>query len=637
MSCYVGGRVAERLALIMTQKAPKKAPENTARYAYGRLWRDWLRGHSGVLGFTLLLMLMVAIAAAGYAKFMQVIIAAFESKSTSVIWWGPLGIITLVVVKGLSQYFQQVLQNRVLSRMQADLQTHMFKSLVHMDLANLLAESPAALAARFSADIEVIRGATRDVLGSITAILTVIATFAVMISIDWALTIGLIFIFVLAFGPVGVAGAHVRKISASTQQEIAHMTEAVNEGLAGIRMVRTYRLEDRLTDSAKSIFERLYVLRVSLVKWQASVSPLMEILGGLAIGALLLLVALRMRVGAVDLAGFIGMLTALGVATNPARKLGGSYASALQGLSALDRVYTLFDTLNTINDGTFVFAKGDKARGHLKFQNVTFEYPDGYRALHDIDLQIDAGKSYAFVGRSGAGKSTIFNLLPRLFDAQAGVISLDGRALQDYSLPALRDQISVVSQDSILLTGTVLENIRFGRENASREDCIRAAKSAAAHQFISKLEEGYDTEIDPSKVKFSGGEKQRLSIARAILRDAPVLLLDEPTSALDAQSENQIRQALDKLSAKRTTLIIAHRLSTILDADQIVVMDQGRIVDQGTHEQLLEREGIYAELFNLQFELSPASPVEKNKRSFVGDKKPTWKSPLAGLSKWLGL
>lgn len=616
----------------MTKKSSKSI---TARAAYGRLWRDWLRGHRGVLAFTLFLMLVVAIAAAGYAKFMQVIISAFEASSQTVIWWGPVGIITLAVVKGLSQYGQQILQNRVLSRMQADLQSKMFGSLVYMDLSNLLAESPAALAARFSADIEVIRNATREVFGSITAVFTVIATFAVMISIDWALTIGLIFIFFLAFGPVGVVGSRVRRISANTQQEIAHMTETVNEGLAGIRMVRTYRLEKRLTDSAVSTFERLFKLRVSLVKWQASVSPLMEILGGLAIGALLFLVAFRMRSGAVDLAGFIGLLTALGVATNPARKLGGAYATALQGIAALERVYELFDTPNTINDGTFEFAKDDKARGHLKFQNVNFLYPDGYQALYDLNLDIQAGKSYAFVGRSGAGKSTIFNLLPRLFDANSGVISLDGRSLHDYKLAALRDQISVVSQDSVLLTGTVLENIRFGREDATREDCIRAAKAAAAHKFISKLEEGYDTEIDPSKVKFSGGEKQRLSIARAILRDAPILLLDEPTSALDAQSENQIRDALDKLSEKRTTLIIAHRLSTILDADQIVVMDQGRIVDQGTHEQLLERGGIYSELFNLQFDLSPSSQEQKRGRSFAGNSKHRWASPLYRLSKYL--
>ena len=372
---------------LMAKKNPKVL---SARDAYSRLWSEWLKEHSFSLAITFVLMFFVAISAAGYAKFIQMIISAFETNSASVIWWGPVGIILLAVVKGFSQYSQQLMQNKILSRMQVSLQNKMFNSLVNMDLANLLAESPAALATRFSADIELIRGATNSILGSITAILTVIATFGVMLSIDWTLTISLIFIFLLAFGPVGIVGAKVRKISVSTQREIAHMTEAVNEGLAGIRMVRTYRLEKRLSESAFATFERLYKLRLSIVKWQSSISPLMEILGAIAIGLLLLLVALRMQVGAIDLAGFIGLLTALGVATNPARKLGGAYASALQGIAALERVYELFDTPNKIKDGSFSYSGNEKSEGNLIFSNVDFTYPDGYQALHSINLNIEA-------------------------------------------------------------------------------------------------------------------------------------------------------------------------------------------------------------------------------------------------------
>jgi subfamily B ATP-binding cassette protein MsbA len=363
----------------------------------------------------------------------------------------------------------------------------------------------------------------------------------------------------------------------------------------------------------------------------------MEILGAIAIGLLLLLVALRMQAEAIDLAGFIGLLTALGVATNPARKLGSAYTSALVGVAALERIYELFDTTNEIKDGSFEYKKNNKADGNLKFLNVDFIYPDGYQALYDISLSMESGKSYALVGKSGAGKSTIFNLISRLFDSTKGDITLDGRSIVDYKVSSLRDQISVVSQDSVLLSGTVLENIGFGKEGASREDCKAAAKAAAADTFIENLIDGYDTTIDPSKVKFSGGEKQRLSIARAMLRDAPILLLDEPTSALDAESENQIRSALDELSKNRTTLIIAHRLSTILDADQIIVMDQGRIVDQGTHAELLDNGGIYAELFKLQFELSPKNNAEIRNRSFSGTKKNNWSNPLFKFSKFLGL
>ncbi|WP_229802361.1 ABC transporter ATP-binding protein [Paramylibacter ulvae] len=616
----------------------KTTDQISVRAAYGRMWRDWLRPHAGVLAGTLILMIIVAGAAAGYAKFMQMVMSAFEHGAQDVIYWGPIGIIVLTASKGLCRYGYQIIQNKVLTRVQADMQAKMFDSLVYMDLSNLLAESPAALASRFSADIELVRTATTEVFGSVTAILTVIATFAVMLSIDWAMTLGLIVIFALAFGPVGIAGSRVRKISSDTQEEIAAMTGAVNEGLSGIRMVRTYRLEERLKDGANQVFERLYKLRVDLMKWQASVSPLMEILGGLAIAMLLFLVALRMRSGAIDLAGFIGLLTALGVATNPARKLGKAYATGLQGMGALDRVFALFDTPQIIADGTFEYADGTRANGSISFENVNFKYPDGYHALHDMNLEIGAGKTYAFVGRSGAGKSTVFNLLPRLFDATGGVIKIDGRAIDEFKLSALRDQISVVSQDSVLLSATVLDNISFGRTDASQVDCIKAAKAAAAHSFINKLPDGYNTMIDPSKAAFSGGEKQRLSIARAILRDAPILLLDEPTSALDAESEASIRKALDELSRGRTTLVIAHRLSTILDADQIVVMDQGRIVDQGSHDELLERGGIYADLFNLQFDTTPIHGTERNTRSFAGrGAQKLMKSPLGRLVRFMGI
>jgi len=265
---------------------------------------------------------------------------------------------------------------------------------------------------------------------------------------------------------------------------------------------------------------------------------------------------------------------------------------------------------------------------------VDFIYPDGYHALHDVNLTIEPGKTYAFVGRSGAGKSTIFNLLPRLFDATEGRISIDGRDVMDHTLTALRNQISVVSQVSVLLTGTVQENIGVGRKSADKALCVKAATAAAADGFISALPMSYDTQIDPAQNAFSGGERQRLSIARAILRDAPILLLDEPTSALDAESENIIRAALDELSEGRTTLVIAHRLATILDADQIVVMDKGRIVDQGTHDELLKNGGIYAELFSLQFDLSPAGTPTKRARSFLGPNRK--RGVMESISRFIG-
>jgi subfamily B ATP-binding cassette protein MsbA len=296
----------------------------------------------------------------------------------------------------------------------------------------------------------------------------------------------------------------------------------------------------------------------------------------------------------------MGLLTGVGVLSQPARLLGSTFASAAQGRVALDRIFPILDAKNEIVDKDNA-KMIERANGKVQFEGVEFVYPNGFAALKNLTLDIPAGSKVALVGRSGAGKSTVFNLIPRLFDPTSGRVLIDGTDVRDITIESLRRQIAVVSQDAVLLTGTVGENIGFGRMNAGFDDIESAAKSAAADGFISRLPDGYDTSISATGSHFSGGEKQRLSIARAILRDAPILLLDEPTSALDAESEAAIKTALDKLAKGRTTFIIAHRLSTILDADMIVVMDQGSVVETGTHKELLANKGLYAELYRLQF------------------------------------
>ncbi len=584
----------------MRETVPTGHPVPVHR-TYLRFWREWLRPHGLNFIVVALLMVIVGIAGAGYAKFMQYAMSGLEAEGSNVVVWGPAGIIALTVVKGLGDYCRKTLVNRVMSTVQFRMQSKLYRSLLYMDLSSLLAESPAALSVRFSADLEIVRGSTGEVFGIASGVLIILSTIAVMVSIDWVMTIALIGIFLFAFGPVGIVGTYVRNLTISTQKEIARMTSSVHEGLSGIRMIRTYGLETRLQSSADDSFGKLHGLRVSLEKWRLSVAPLIEILGGLAVAALLFLVSYRIQSGALDLAGFVGLLTGIGVITNPAQRLGLAYAVAKQGQAALERAFSIFDVQNTIKDGSISFEPGEKAIGHIRFRNVGFVYPDGYVALRDISLEVETGQTIAIVGRSGAGKSTLFNLIPRLFDVSDGSIEIDGRDIREYTLSTLRSQISVVSQESVLLSGSVVENISFGSVGKSDDDCVAAAKAANAHQFIQSLPNGYQTRIEPSRQALSGGERQRLSIARAILRDAPVLLLDEPTSALDAESEALIKSALAELSRSRTTLVIAHRLTTILDSDVIIVMDQGRVINTGTHEELLMNCDIYTNLFNLQF------------------------------------
>ena len=577
-----------------------KQREHAGTVGYRRLWRDWLSPYKWLILLALLLMIVNAVASAGYSKAIQLIINAYEGADTSVIYWGPLAIIIISSLKGFSVYWQSLTSNRAFGDFERKMRKRLYNRLLFADLARLQSDSPASLATRLTADVGMIRGAVQAMMGGFSAIAIIVATTIVMLSIDWSITIVLLAVFSLAIVPVNMIGAKIRKITRRSQAQLSQMNNDVVEGLSGIRMARTYQLEKHLGDTADVIFDDLYGLNLRIQKWQARMSPVMEILSGFAIASLLVFVSWRISQGTINVADFMGLLTGVGVISQPARRLGSTLTGAMQGMVAMDRVFDILDAENKIDDAADAKDIG-RSSGHLRFENVAFTYPNGFEALSDIDFDVPAGKKVALVGRSGAGKSTIFSLIPRLFEATEGRITLDGDDIRSLSLESLRAQIALVGQDSVLMAGTVANNIGFGRVGASMDDICAAAKAAAAHEFIEKLENGYDTVLTPSGGHFSGGEKQRISIARAILRDAPILLLDEPTSALDAESEAAIRTALAELSKGRTTLIIAHRLSTILDSDIIVVMDDGRVVETGSHGDLLSNKGLYAELYRLQF------------------------------------
>ncbi|PJN94409.1 ABC transporter ATP-binding protein, partial [Amaricoccus sp. HAR-UPW-R2A-40] len=412
-------------------------------------------------------MALTALSTAAYAKIMQWIIAAFEAGQYSVMYWGPAVVLGTALVSGVTDYLRQTTIQRAVIRTETDLQKEMFSQLVGTDLARLRSEAPAGLAARFSSDIGLVSRSVKSIMSSITAVFTIIGAFAMMLTIDWALTLGMIVVFLLALAPVTIIGQRLKRISRRTQNQVAAMTSSVTEGLSGIRMARTYRLEEPLSENAAAVFEGLFGLKVKANRWEARLSPVMELLGAVAVAILLFVVGWRMKLGTISLADFTGLLTGLGVAISPARKLGSTYAAAAMGGAALERIFMLFDSQNTILDGPRTL---DRAVGRIDFEHVDFTYPDGHVALSDVSITVQPGQRVAFVGRSGAGKSTVFNLLPRLYDPTDGRILMDGIDTRELTLASLRDQLAVVSQDSVLLTGTVAQNIGFGRRGATRAE-----------------------------------------------------------------------------------------------------------------------------------------------------------------------
>lgn len=569
---------------------------------FGRLWRDWMRRHWRSLLVNLALIAVVAGATSAYPLVIKWALEGFETRAQTVITWAPVLVVAAVTVKSAALYAHRLLTNAVLAQVDADLQQGMYAALVRADLARLDLEAPAATASRFTTDIHFVHRATeRLVTAAIRDGLTLIGLLGALLWIDWELTLYALAALPLAAVPVGAIGRRLRRIARRSQEEAAQMTARINEGLSGIRLSKTYRLEGYLAERAGETFEAQRRLRVKAADQRARIDPVLEALAGIGLAVIFLVVGGRIAAGENTLGEFMAFISSFLIAGGSLRAFGSLYAEMQQGAAAAERIFDVLDTEPTIRDAPDARPL-PRVAGEIRFEGVGFAYPDGSRALRDVALTVPAGARVALVGRSGAGKTTLMNLIPRLYDATEGRVLIDGRDVRGATLESLRSQVAVVGQDPVIFDDTVAANIGFGRPGASRAEIEAAARAAQAHDFIEHLPEGYDTRAGERGNRFSGGERQRLTIARAMLKDAPILLLDEPTSALDAESEAAVRGALARLAHGRTTLVIAHRLSTIRDADLIVAMDGGRIVETGRHAELIARGGLYAELHRIQVE-----------------------------------
>ncbi len=565
---------------------------------FRRLLSENVRPEVAWLALAFLFMVLVALSTAALAKLMEPVLdQVFTQRDRSRLLEVALSVLAVFVVKGFATYAQAVLMSRVGLRIVARLQTRVVDHAIRLDLAYFHDTPTGTLVSRVLYDTSMLRGIVANVLtGFGKDLLTLVFLVGLMFWQDWKLALIAFLAFPTAIWPILRIGRRTRKVSANTQAEMAELTTLLSQTFQGARHVKAYGMEAYETARAARLVDRVSELMMKAARIRSAGHPIMETLGGIAIVAVILYGGWQVIEGARTTGAFFSFVTALLLAYEPMKRLTQLNAGLQEGLAAAERVYQVLDEPPKIVDRPGARPLSISG-GAIRFEDVRFAYRPDKPALDGVTLDIPAGRTVALVGPSGGGKSTILNLIPRFFDADSGAVAIDGQDVRDVTLASLRDSVALVSQEVSLFDDTIGANIAYGRQSASEEEIVAAAKAAQAHEFISGLPEGYWTRIGEHGVKLSGGQRQRIAIARAMLKNAPVLLLDEATSALDTESERLVQAALKDLMQGRTTLLIAHRLSTVIDADRIYVIDGGRVVESGRHGELLQAGGAYARLY----------------------------------------
>jgi len=558
-----------------------------------------MRAHLKQLILAVTLMLIVAASTGALPLLIEKSVNLLQLKNNN-FYWMPLAIIGVSIFRGLIGYIQNIVSQAVALKIINRIQKAMFSHLMYSDINCFEETSSGKLISRFTNDVNMMRDTlSKSLVGLAKNTLVSIVLIGVMFYLDWLLATIIVILLPLAGRPVIRIGQRLRRVSTSIQMEMGELTANLDQSLTGIRLIKSYRMEKHEQIRANNLFENVYLLAMKIVRGRSRTYPILEIIGGISIAAILSFGGWRIISGSGTLDEFVGFLTALITAYKPIRSLGPLSASLQEGLSAVNRSFELLDTNSKISDCSNAKPL-ESCKGAIEFEKVNFAYNGVISALHNISFKVKPGQTAALVGPSGSGKSTILNMILRFYDSESGVVKIDNTNMQEFTISSLRSQIAFVSQETILFDDTIAANIGLGNPNAPANDIVIAAKVAAADEFISSLPEGYNTLVGENGVKLSGGQRQRISIARAILRNAPILLLDEATSSLDVYSEQKIYDAIGNLSTARTTLIIAHRLSTIVKADIIFVVNKGQIIEQGSHEELLAKGGLYTRLSEIQ-------------------------------------
>ncbi|WP_339762452.1 ABC transporter ATP-binding protein [uncultured Sulfitobacter sp.] len=566
------------------------------------LWQDYLKKHIWLLGLAVVFMAIEGATLGALAKLMQPMFdQVFVAGNESALIWVGLVLVGIFVLRAVASIAQKVLLTRIAQTSAADMRMDMLNRMMMQDGAFHQAHPPGFLIQRVQSDVNAVNDVWRAIItGTGRDLIGLIVLLGVAISIDpiWALLacIGV----PLMVMPAALAQRFVRARSREARDLGAHLSTRLDEVFHGIVQIKLNALERYQSRQYRDLTRKYVKTEVRAAFGNSAIPGMIDIMSGVGFMAVILYGGSEIISGDKTIGQFMTFFTAMGFTFNPLRRLGGISGLWQTAAAALERIKELMDAPVTLKSPKTPVAVPDGS-SDIVLNGVSLSYGDA-KVLDDLSLIAKAGQTTALVGASGAGKSTIFNLLTRLIDPQSGTVTIGGVPLKDMDINQLRGLFSVVTQEALLFDETLRENIVLGRENVSDAELQSVLEAAHVADFLPKLEHGLDTRVGPRGSALSGGQRQRVVIARALLRNTPILLLDEATSALDAQSEKVVQQALDRLSQGRTTIVIAHRLSTIRGADKIVVMDRGQIMDEGKHEELLARGGIYADLYRLQFE-----------------------------------
>lgn len=525
----------------------------------------------------------------------------FGKTENSILQWMPMAIIGLMVVRGTTSFISSYCISWVSGMVVMHMRRRLFCHMMRMPVSFFDQQSTGTLLSRITYDSEQVASSSSSVLVIVVReSASIIALFCMMFYYSWQLSVILIVLSPIVSITIRIVSKRFRNISKNMQNTMGQVTTSAEQMLKGHKEVLIFGGQQVETDRFNSVSNRMRQQGMKLVSASSISDPIIQLIASLALAFVLYAASFQSVMETLTAGTITVVFSSMIALMRPLKSLTNVNAQFQRGMAVCQTLFSILDMEKEKDTGTF---QVERAKGDIEFRNVTFYYPGReIPALRNINLSISEGKTVALVGRSGSGKSTIANLLTRFYDIQEGEILMDGHDLREYTLASLRDQVALVSQNVHLFNDTIANNIAYAHEaRYSREEIEKAARMAYAMDFIDKMENGLDTVIGENGVTLSGGQRQRIAIARALLCDCPILILDEATSALDTESERAIQEALDELQKDRTSLVIAHRLSTIEKADEILVIEEGSIVERGEHVALLDEQGVYAQLYRLQF------------------------------------